>query len=42
MRRGLSLFALLIVSASGIAAAQVARLTAEEAQRELYGVEPPA
>lgn len=39
MRRGLSLFVLLIVSGAGIAAAQVARLTAEEARRELYGVE---
>ncbi|MBX3430631.1 MAG: hypothetical protein KF779_13700 [Hyphomonadaceae bacterium] len=39
MRRGLSLFVLAIVSAAGIAAAQTARLTAEEARRELFGVE---
>lgn len=39
MRRGMSLIVLAIVSAAGIAAAQTARLTAEEAERELYGVE---
>ncbi|MBL8545493.1 MAG: hypothetical protein JNL81_03470 [Hyphomonadaceae bacterium] len=39
MRRGLSLFVLLIVSAGGIAAAQTVRLTADEARRELFGVE---
>lgn len=39
MRRGLSLLVLAIVSVAGIAAAQTARLTADEARRELYGVE---
>lgn len=39
MRRGMSLIVLLVVSAAGIATAQTARLTAEEARRELYGVE---
>lgn len=39
MRRGLSLIVLITVSAAGIAAAQTARLTAEEARRELFGVE---
>lgn len=39
MRRGMSLIVLAIVSVAGIAAAQTARLTAEEAERELYGVE---
>jgi hypothetical protein len=37
MRRGLSLIVLAVVSAAGIATAQTARLTAEEARRELYG-----
>jgi hypothetical protein len=35
----MSLIVLAIVSVAGIAAAQTARLTAEEARRELYGVE---
>lgn len=39
MRRGLSLIVLAAVSVAGIAAAQTARLTAEEARRELFGVE---
>lgn len=39
MRRGLSLIVLAVVSAAGIAAAQTARLTADEARRELFGVE---
>lgn len=39
MRRGMSLIVLLVVSAAGIATAHTARLTAEEARRELYGVE---
>lgn len=39
MRRGMSLIVLALVSAAGVAAAQTARLTAEEARRELYGVE---
>jgi len=39
MRRGLSLIVLAFVSVAGIAAAQAARLSAEEARRELYGVE---
>ena len=39
MRRGMSLLVLLIVSAAGIAAAQTARLSAEEARAELFGVE---
>jgi hypothetical protein len=39
MRRGMSLSVLVVVSAAGIAVAQAARLTAEEARRELYGVE---
>jgi hypothetical protein len=39
MRRGMSLSVLVVVSAAGIAVAQTARLTAEEARRELYGVE---
>lgn len=39
MRRGMSLFVLAIVSGASIAAAQTARLTAEEARRELLGVE---
>jgi hypothetical protein len=39
MARGMSLIVLLVVSAAGIATAQTARLTAEEARRELYGVE---
>lgn len=39
MRRGLSLIVLAVVSAAGIAAAQTARLTAEEARAELFGVE---
>jgi len=39
MRRGMSLIVLAIVSVAGIAAAQAVRLTAEEARRELYGVE---
>jgi hypothetical protein len=39
MRRGLSLFVLAAVTATGIAAAQSVRLTADEARRELFGVE---
>lgn len=39
MRRGLSLIVLAVVSVAGIAAAQTARLTAEQARRELFGVE---
>lgn len=39
MRRGLSLLVLAVVSAAGIATAQTARLSAEEARRELFGVE---
>ncbi len=39
MRRGMSLIVLAIVSAAGIAAAQTARLTADEARLELFGVE---
>ena len=39
MRRGMSLIVLAIVSVASIAAAQSARLTAEEARRELFGVE---
>lgn len=39
MRRGMSLFVLAIVSVAGIAAAQTARLSADEARRELFGVE---
>lgn len=39
MRRGLSLYVLLIVSLGGIASAQALRLTADEARRELFGVE---
>ena len=39
MRRGLSLIALAVVGVAGIAVAQTARLTAEEARRELLGVE---
>lgn len=39
MARGMSLIVLLVVSAAGIAMAQTGRLTAEEARRELYGVE---
>ena len=39
MRRGMSLIVLAIVSVAGIAAAQSARLTADEARRELFGVE---
>jgi hypothetical protein len=39
MRRGMSLFVLAAVSAAGVATAQTARLTADEATRELFGVE---
>ena len=39
MRRGMSLLVLAFVSAASIAAAQTARLSAEEARRELFGVE---
>jgi hypothetical protein len=39
MRRGLSLFVLFAVSAVSMAAAQAAHLSADEARRELYGVE---
>jgi hypothetical protein len=39
MRRGMSLIVLVVTATVGIAAAQTARLTAEEARRELFGVE---
>ena len=39
MRRGMSLIVLAVVSAAGIAAAQTARLSAEQARAELFGVE---
>jgi hypothetical protein len=39
MRRGMSLIVLAIVSGASIAAAQTVRLSADEARRELFGVE---
>lgn len=39
MRRGTSLFVVAIVAVAGIASAQTARLTAEQARAELFGVE---
>jgi hypothetical protein len=39
MQRGVSLFVLFVTATMGIAAAQTARLTADEARRELFGVE---
>jgi hypothetical protein len=39
MRRGMSLIVLAVVSAAGIATAQTARLNAEQARTELFGVE---
>jgi hypothetical protein len=39
MRRGMSLIVLAVVSAAGMAAAQTARLSAEQAPAELFGVE---
>jgi hypothetical protein len=39
MRRGMSLIVLIVTATMGIAAAQTARLTADEARRELFGVE---
>jgi hypothetical protein len=38
MRRVMSLIVLAVVSAAGIAAAQTARLSAEQARAELFGV----
>jgi len=39
MRRCISLFVVAIAAVAGIASAQTARLTAEQARAELFGVE---